>query len=317
MTQEIVINSEADIQVSVPSNDFDVNYREDSGVRVEFGPPGITDRTTAFGRLLVAADDAEEARDTLGLSVITDVQPLDQELTAIAGLPSAADKVPYFTGDGTAALADFTAAGRALVDDASAAAQLTTLGVTAAAQTVLDDTTVAAMRATLGADPLRLFRCISADATGADSSTAQPWFPATGGVTLAANKTHRFEGFLHLSRSAGTTSHTTSLLFAGTAVISSIRYHAVVNGGGATMEAGLNGAGSATTAFAITGASTDAAEQVIVKISGVVRNTTGGTFIPQFKYSAAPGGAPSVKANSFFELVELGADTLTTVGTWS
>lgn len=55
-------------------------------------------------------------------------QPVDADLTAIAALTSAADKVPYATGSGTWALADFTSAGRALLDDADADAQLATLG---------------------------------------------------------------------------------------------------------------------------------------------------------------------------------------------
>ncbi len=66
-------------------------------------------------------------------SEIDDFQPLDADLTAIAGLTSAADRLPYFTGSGSAALATFTSFGRDLVDSADATAARSSLALGTAA----------------------------------------------------------------------------------------------------------------------------------------------------------------------------------------
>ena len=92
------------------------------------GTAGTFDLTTA-GRALIGSVSASTQRTTLGLVIGTNVQAYDPDLTALSGLPSSADKGIQFTGSGTAGTFDLTVAGRALLDDADASAQRTTLGL--------------------------------------------------------------------------------------------------------------------------------------------------------------------------------------------
>lgn len=60
---------------------------------------------------------------------ITDAQPLDATLTALAGVTVAADQLIYATGSDAFATSSLTTFGRNLLDDADAAAGRTTLGL--------------------------------------------------------------------------------------------------------------------------------------------------------------------------------------------
>jgi len=79
------------------------------------------------------ATSASGARTALGVAIGSDVQDYDAGLANLAGVTMGANKMYYTSGDNVHVAADLTAAGRALLDDATAAAQLVTLGINASA----------------------------------------------------------------------------------------------------------------------------------------------------------------------------------------
>tara|TARA_R100001460_G_scaffold13476_6_gene30354 strand:- start:2048 stop:2701 length:654 start_codon:yes stop_codon:yes gene_type:complete len=94
------------------------------------GPQGPQGAAGDVSSALLKANNLSDVTNAGTARTNIGAQPLDADLTAIAGLTSAANKGIQFTGSGTAGVYDLTAAGKALLDDADAAAQRTTLGIT-------------------------------------------------------------------------------------------------------------------------------------------------------------------------------------------
>lgn len=91
---------------------------------------------TAAGRAILAAADNAAIRVLLGLVIGTNVQAFDTDLAALAGLVSAADQLPYFTGSGTAALTTLTSYIRTVLAAADSAAARALLDTIQASRTI-------------------------------------------------------------------------------------------------------------------------------------------------------------------------------------
>jgi hypothetical protein len=166
---------------------------------------------------------------------------------------------------------------------------------------------------------MQFFR-LDSSLAGANVNTVQSIFGV--GVTLSASTVYAFQALYPLSKTAGTTSHSIGLSFGGTATLNNIAY----SNTGLFKSTGFTGVTApdvlsyiqVATNTTVTAATTAASVQYITTIHGTVSVNAGGTFIPQYTLSAAPGGAYTTAAGAFFLIYPIGASGANVnVGTWA
>jgi hypothetical protein len=123
--------------------------------------------------------NAATARSNLGLTIGTNVQAYNASLASLAGNSDASGTLEK-TGATTVGTYAVTAAGKALLDDADAAAQRTTLGATATGDALMTAASASAARTTLGASSIggTIF-------TAADAAAVRTALSLTSAATTA------------------------------------------------------------------------------------------------------------------------------------
>lgn len=162
---------------------------------------------------------------------------------------------------------------------------------------------------------------LNSDFVGANVNTAQSVLGV--GVELSSNTVYHFEAVYSLNKSAGTTAHTKGVSFGGTATLNNIAYQTLAMDSSVSYLASVDAAQTITWVQSaanstVVASSTAAGLYWSVRISGTVSVSAGGTFIPQYTLSAAPGGAYSTSAGSYFLIYPIGvAGSNTSIGIWS
>jgi hypothetical protein len=156
--------------------------------------------------------------------------------------------------------------------------------------------------------------------TGTNASGAQSFLGV--GVTLSSNTVYEFQAMIALSKTAGTTSNNFALLYGGTATVNNIgyfaqfKYNSVFSSVPSTDSFSVF-ANSTAAAPILTGIAA-ASGAIALNIRGTVSVNAGGTFIPQYNLSAAPGGAWTTQSGSYFRIYPIDtAGSNTSIGTWA
>jgi len=173
-----------------------------------------------------------------------------------------------------------------------------------------------------GVVPGELFFSLNTTFAGTNATGAQPLIGR--GVTVSSNTAYAFDALFTMIKTAGVTNHNISLGFGGTATLNSIQYQAALDFvgdsvGGLTAASGVYFTFMRTATLTLaSGATSSAGIYYAGWIHGMIYVNAGGTFIPQYSLSAAPGGAYTTQAGSYFKLYPVGAGNANVaIGTWA
>jgi hypothetical protein len=173
-----------------------------------------------------------------------------------------------------------------------------------------------------GVIPGMQFYRLDSALVGSNVNTAQNILGV--GCTLSSSTVYAFEIQTTMLKTAGSTSHIVNFGYGGTATVNNIYsdirtlfFGGSVNAymGSTNFQAVIS---TQTSTVATTAATSVATLLHSMTIKGTVSVNAGGTFIPQYTLSAAPGGAYTTQIGSYMLIYPIGASgSAVSVGTWA
>jgi hypothetical protein len=170
-----------------------------------------------------------------------------------------------------------------------------------------------------GVSPSMMLYRLNSGLAGANATGVQSILGV--GVTLNASTIYEYEAAFAFTKTTGATSHSFGQSFGGTATLNNI-YTQIATSSSAiapptNQTCFLGSTLAATNTYWISSIGVTTVT-VAMTIRGTVSINAGGTLIPQYQLSSAPGGAYTTAAGSYFAIWPIGASGANvSVGLWA